>query len=188
MAKRFAGRSDLALTEDGLYQARRVARRVAELGPVAAVYSSPLRRTRQTADEVAARLGIDPPIVEDGLIETDFGEWDGLTFEQVQQKWPAELNRWLGDSAVAPPGGESQDAVARRVRRARDRILAQHARTTVALVTHVSPIKILVALALTAPPAAVHRMYLGPASVSVIDYFADGPVSLRSFNDTAHLS
>ena len=187
VAKRFAGRSDLELTDAGREQARRTAERVAELGPVDVLISSPLRRTRQTAQHLADRLGL-PVLVEDGMIETDFGDWDGYTYAEVSQKWPMELQRWLTDPSVAPPSGESFEAVTRRVRRARDRILAQHAGKTVAVVSHVTPIKTLVRLALDAPALALQRMYLGAASICVIDYYADGPVSLQSFNDTAHLA
>jgi probable phosphoglycerate mutase len=186
VAKKFAGRSDLELTDEGVEQARRAAGRIAELGPVDVLISSPLRRTRQTAQQIADRLEL-PVQVEDGVIETDFGDWDGYTFEEVRQRWPAELQRWLEDPAVAPPAGESFETVTRRVRRARDRILAQHAGKTVVVVSHVSPIKTLVRLALDAPVSAMRQMFLAPASVSVIEYYADGPVSLQSFNDTAHL-
>jgi broad specificity phosphatase PhoE/ribonuclease HI len=186
VAKRFAGRSDLELTEEGKAQAARTARRIGELGPVHVLISSPLRRTRQTAEAIAAEIGMSVDI-EDGFVETDFGDWDGYTFSEVSERWPDEMQAWLADSSVAPPGGESFDSVTRRVRRARDRILAQHAGNTVVAVSHVTPIKILVRLALDAPPAALHRMYLAPASISQIDYFGDGPVSLRSFNESAHL-
>lgn len=187
LAKKFAGRSDLPLTDLGRDQARRAAGRVAELGPVDALVSSPLLRTRQTAAEIAERLGLDI-VLEDGMVETDFGKWDGRSFGEVRDQWPVELDRWLDDPAVAPPAGESFDDVTRRVRRARDRILARYEGRTVVMVSHVSPIKILVRLALDAPPAALHRMLLSPASICQIDYYRDGPVSLTSFNDSAHLT
>jgi broad specificity phosphatase PhoE/ribonuclease HI len=186
VAKRFAGRSDLELTDEGTEQAKRAARRVADLGPVHAVVSSPLRRTRQTAAAIATALNLDVGISE-GMVEADFGDWDGYTFAEVQEKWPGELSAWMADPTVAPPNGESFDTVTRRVRRARNAILTAHTGETVVVVSHVSPIKILVRLALDAPPSALHRMYLAPASISVIDYFSDGPVSLRSFNDSAHV-
>jgi probable phosphoglycerate mutase len=187
LAKRFAGRSDLPLTALGVEQAAQAADRVAALGPVDALVCSPLLRTRQTAAALGERLGIEP-VVDEGMIELDYGDWDGYTFDEIRQSSPDELQRWLADPAVAPPAGESLTQLTRRVRRSRDRLLAGHEGRTVAVVTHVSPIKCLVQLALDAPAAAVHRMFLSPASVSVIDYFADGPVSLRSYNDTAHLS
>ncbi|MDQ1721676.1 MAG: ribonuclease / adenosylcobalamin/alpha-ribazole phosphatase [Pseudonocardiales bacterium] len=186
LARRFAGRSDLELTDAGREQARRAADRVAELGPVDVLISSPLRRARQTAQQLADRLEL-PVLIEDDMIETDFGDWDGYTFDEVRQRWPAELERWLADPAVAPPSGESFETVTRRVRRARNRILAQHSGKTVVVVSHVSPIKILVRLALDAPASALYRMFLAPASICAIDYYADGPVSLQSFNDAAHL-
>ncbi|HTZ45865.1 MAG TPA: bifunctional RNase H/acid phosphatase [Jatrophihabitans sp.] len=186
VVKRFAGRSDLDLTADGVRQAEQAAGRIAELAGIEAIYSSPLLRTRHTAEIVGRRLGL-PVTVEDGLIETDFGDWDGYTIDEISQRWPAELARWLADPAVAPPGGESLDAAGRRARQARDRILRQQAGHTVAVVSHVTPIKELVRLALDAPQAAVHRMYLAPAGISTIDYYAEGAVSLRGYNETAHL-
>jgi broad specificity phosphatase PhoE/ribonuclease HI len=186
VSRRFAGRSDLDLTEDGVAQAAAAAGRVAALGPVHALYSSPLVRTRHTAAIIGDRLGL-PAGLEPGLTETDYGDWDGYTFAELQQRWPAELARWLSDPTVAPPGGESQHATTLRAAAARDTILGRHPGRTVVAVSHVSPIKALVQLALGAPPAAVHRMFLAPASVSVIDYFTEGPVSLRAYNDTSHL-
>ncbi len=184
--KRFAGRSDLELLPLGLRQAAAAAQRVSRLGAVDRVYSSPLLRTRQTAAAVAGELGL-PVELEDGLVEADFGAWDGYTFGEIRQSEPEAVQRWLSDPAVAPPAGESQQAVAARVLAARDRLVQRHPAQTLALVTHVTPIKLLVVDALAAPQSAVHRMYLAPASISVIDYFPDGPVSLRSYNDTAHL-
>jgi probable phosphoglycerate mutase len=186
VAKRFAGRSDLPLTEDGVEQAKRAARRVSDLGPVDVIVSSPLQRTRQTAQQISDVIGVGVE-VSDGFAETDFGDWDGFTFAEVQQRWPDELQAWLADPSVSPPKGESFDVVTRRVRRARDKVLAAHPGKTIAVVSHVSPIKILVRLALDAPPSALHRMFLAPAAISVVDYYPDGPTSLRAFNDNAHL-
>jgi ribonuclease H / adenosylcobalamin/alpha-ribazole phosphatase len=184
--RRFAGRSDLDLTEEGAAQAARAAERVVQIGGVTAVVSSPLARTRQTAGIIAERLGL-PVQTEDDFAETDFGEWDGYTFGEVRDRWPAEMSEWLADPFVAPPGGESFETVTKRVSDARDRVLAEFAEQSVLVVSHVTPIKVLVRLALQAPSSALHRMYLQPASVSVLDYFSDGNVALRSFNENAHL-
>jgi len=189
VARRFAGRSDLPLTERGVQQAELAADRLAGLaGSVAAVFSSPLLRTRQTADRIAGRLGL-PVTIEDGLIETDYGAWDGHSFDEVRQRWPADLARWLADPTAVPTGGESFQTVGRRVGAARDRIVERHPGQVVLLVSHVSPIKLLVQSALGAPVSAVHRMYLEPASITVIDYLDGNPAgaSLRGYNDTAHL-
>ncbi|HEX4726395.1 MAG TPA: bifunctional RNase H/acid phosphatase [Jatrophihabitans sp.] len=189
VARRFAGRSDLPLTERGVRQAELAADRLAGLADsVAAVLSSPLLRTRQTADRIADRLEL-PVSIEDGLIETDYGVWDGHSFDEVRQRWPDDLTRWLADPTALPTGGESFATVGRRVGAARDRIVERHPGQTVLLVSHVSPIKLLVQSALGAPVSAVHRMYLDPASITVIDYLDGNPAgaSLRGYNDTAHL-
>jgi ribonuclease H / adenosylcobalamin/alpha-ribazole phosphatase len=102
-------------------------------------------------------------------------------------RWPAELTAWQGDANVAPPGGESFAQVATRVNGALDRLLASHAGQTIAVVSHVTPIKILVCRALLAPPAAMFRMHLDVASLCETAWFADGPALLRSLNDTEHL-
>ena len=145
-----------------------------------------MRRTRQTADAVAAALGVTVREV-DGFRECAFGEWEGLTFDEVRERWPAELGRWLGDPTVEPPGGESFVEVRRRVLRARDQVLARHPRQTVLVVTHVTPIKVLVTDALGAPVEAVHRMELTPATLTELQWFEAGQTSMRRFNDAAHL-
>jgi len=186
--KRFSGvRSDPELTDRGVEQAARAARALAAYGDTAAVVTSPLRRCRQTADAVGQALPGAPVRLDDDLRECDFGVWEGRTFAEVQQGWPQELAGWLSSPSIAPPEGESFDAVARRVRRARDRALKDYPAQTVVLVTHVTPVKTLVRLALEAPPQAVFRMELALASLSEVSYFADGATSLRRFNDTAHL-
>ena len=108
---------------------------------------------------VAAELGLPVREVE-RLRECAFGEWEGQTFAEVQERWPDELSAWLADTSVAPPGGESFDAVAARVRRARDQLLARHPGRTVLAVSHVTPIKLLVREALPAPLSALYRMEL----------------------------
>jgi len=188
-AKRFSGSGGLdpSLSDDGRAQAVAAAARLRQLGGVDAVVASPLARTRETADVVAAALGLDVRI-DEGVAECAFGDWEGLTFAEVQAQDPVALEQWLASTAVAPPGGESFDELTGRVGRARDRLIARYPGQTVVVVTHVSPIKTLVRLALDAPARAIYRMELTPASLTELAYFADGNVSLRSFNDVAHLS
>ncbi len=183
--KRYAGRSDVPLTQAGVQQAAAAAKRLASAG-LNVIVASPLRRAAATAAEVAAVTGV-PVMTDEGFRETDFGAWDGLTFAEVRQRWPAELGAWLADPAVPPPGGESFADVSARVAGALDRVLAHHSRQRVLIVSHVTPIKALVASALLAPPAALYRMHLDVAALCEIDWYADGPAVLRSFNDTAHL-
>ncbi|WP_234376410.1 bifunctional RNase H/acid phosphatase [Streptomyces sp. CB01201] len=188
-SKRFSGSggSDPELSAVGRGQAERAAAAFAERGTIEAIVSSPLRRCRETAAAVAARLGLDVHI-EEGLRETDFGAWEGLTFGEVRERYPDDLDAWLGSAKAAPTGGgESFATVARRVAAARDRLIAAYPRRTVLAVTHVTPIKTLVRLALGAPPESLFRMELSAASISAVAYYADGNASVRVLNDVGHL-
>ena len=182
--RRFSGRNDLPLDGTGERQAAALAER--DLGDPVAVVSSPLRRARQTADAIAGPLGLTVG-TDDDLAELDFGDWEGLTFDEARARDGAALDAWTGSPDAAPPDGESFTALGRRVRRAREVIVVAHADRTVVVVTHVTPIKTLVRFALDAPPQAMYRLHLDTASVSIIDYFADGNSSVRLVNDTSHL-
>ena len=181
---RFSGVGDRPLTEIGLGQAGAAARRLRGCSAVAVV-ASPLRRAVQTADLVAAEIGV-AVTVDEGLRETDFGDWEGYTFAEVQQRWPDQLSAWLASPDVAPPAGESFVDTARRVRQSRDRVLAAYGGRTVVVVSHVTPIKTLVRLALEAPSGTLYRMHLDLVSISEIDWYADGPAVVRRLNDTCH--
>jgi ribonuclease H / adenosylcobalamin/alpha-ribazole phosphatase len=183
--RRFAGRGDIALTETGLRQAAAAADRLVPRG-IDAIVTSPLQRARRTAEAVATATGA-PLTVDDALAETDFGKWEGLTFGEAAERWPEEMSAWLASADVAPPGGESLADASARALTALDGLLAAHPRATLLLVSHVTPIKAMACRALLAPPAAMFRIHLDVASLTEIDWFADGPVQLRSLNDTGHL-
>jgi ribonuclease H / adenosylcobalamin/alpha-ribazole phosphatase len=183
--RRYAGRTDVPLTDLGVRQAAAAAKRLASAG-ITLIVTSPLSRAVRTAGEVAAVTGAQVA-TDEGFRETDFGAWEGLTFAEVRERWPDELRAWLADPAVAPPGGESFAEVSTRVTGALHRALAGREGQAILIVSHVTPIKTLVAAALLAPPAALYRMHLDVAALSEIDWYPDGPAVLRSFNDTAHL-
>ncbi|ASW56134.1 bifunctional RNase H/acid phosphatase [Plantactinospora sp. KBS50] len=187
--RRYSGRGDVPLTDLGRRQAAAVAGRVAGLcAQVAAVVSSPLGRCTATARSIAAATGDPPLVIRDDLIECDFGEWEGRTFAEVHERWPAEQADWLGSPAVAPPGGESFVEVATRVRRAVADLVAAYPKATIAVVSHVSPIKLILRDALAAGDSFLHRLYLDAAGLSVVDYWPDGGVAVRSVNEVAHLA
>lgn len=183
--KKFSGLGgdDPGLNADGRAQVAATAEWLAVLADeIDAVVSSPLRRTRETAAIIAEVLGKEVE-VEDGLAEAAFGTWDGLTFAEVQDNHPDDLDAWLGAVDVAPTGGgESFVEVDARVRHTRDRLIAAYPGKTVLAVTHVTPIKVLVKLALEAPLDSLFRMELAPASVTVISWYPDGQASMRMFN------
>lgn len=196
--KRFSGGlagSNPPLSAAGRAQASATA---AWLAPIAdqvnAVVSSPVLRARQTADEVAAALGHEV-IERPAFTEIDFGRWEGLTFAEVHERYPEEMAAWF-DSLGTPPGGadESFRDVQQRVLSGLRDLVAQHPGGLVVVVSHVTPIKVLVAHAVGAPLEAIYRMELSPASVTVLDVHprhpdATDPVnlaSLRLFNAVPH--
>jgi broad specificity phosphatase PhoE/ribonuclease HI len=183
--KRFSGRGDIALTERGEAQAAAAAGRLAGSG-IDVIVSSPLRRAQQTAAAVAEAAGLEVT-VDAGFVETDFGQWEGSSLREVSKTSPAEVRAWLDDPRVAPPGGESMVATAARVAAARDRVMSEHPAKTVLIVTHVTPIKMMLRDALDAPMNAVYRLHLDLASLSIVDWFAESPSVVRLMNDTSHL-
>ena len=185
--KRFCGLrgADPELTPAGVEQARAAATALRSRG-IAVVVSSPLRRARQTAEEVAVALGL-PVEVEERIVECAFGDWDGHTLDEVQDRWPDEARTWLADLSAAPPGGESFVDVHRRVVAAREDLVTRCAGRTVLVVSHVTPIKMMLVDALAAPLPTTQRMELAPASLAELHWYPGGMASLRRFNDTAHL-
>jgi broad specificity phosphatase PhoE len=172
------GRADPPLTERGTEQAGALARRL-EAERVRAVRTSPLQRARQTAEPIAAALGLDV-VVDERLIELDYGEWDTASFADLP---PDALARWRNDPTFSPPGGESLRAVTERVASFCTELLdGPHA----VAVSHVSPIKAAVSWALGAGEELGWRMFLDLASITRIAG-RDGNASLVGFNDISHL-
>lgn len=187
--RRYSGRGDVALSARGRAQAEAVARRVVALGaPLGGVVSSPLSRCLETARLIASAAGGVPLHTDPDLIECDFGAWEGLTFAEVRRRFPDEVSAWLASPAIAPPGGESFDSVRARVRAALSRLLQGYPEQVIVVVSHVSPLKLVLRDALGAGDAFLHRCYLDPAGLSIVDSWPDGVVAVRSVNDTAHLA
>jgi len=184
--KRYSGLGDPALTERGEAQAAGAAERIGALGGVDAILTSPLLRARQTAEAVAAATGL-PVEVRDGLIETDFGEWEGLTFVEARERDPEVFARWLGSTEVAPPGGESFAEAGVRVAAERAKIVADFPGRTVVVVSHVTPIKLILQEALASGSSILYRLHLDLASLSVAEFYPDGAASVRLVNQTAYL-
>jgi probable phosphoglycerate mutase len=187
--KRFSGglaSSNPGLSDEGRAQVREVAEWLAPVGAsVEAVVASPVRRTVESAQILAERLDV-PLVEEPGFAEMEFGTWDGMTFVEVSAQRPDEMEKWLGSLDVAPGGGETFHEVERRVMAGLTRLLGRYAGKTVIVVSHVTPIKTLVAHAVDAPLTALFRMELSTASVSVVSFVSeDGEVtrgSLRLYN------
>ncbi|WP_280238154.1 bifunctional RNase H/acid phosphatase [Nocardia abscessus] len=184
--RRYSGRGNPPLTPLGREQAARAAKMLAAKGGITAVVSSPLGRARETAEAAAAALGV-PVEVHDGLIETDFGVWEGLTFAEAAQRDPDLHARWIGDPTVAAPGGESFEEVTGRVDAARRDLLERYPGANLVVVSHVTPIKTLLRLALDVGPALLYRLHLDLASLSIAEFYPDSGSSVRLVNDTSYL-
>ncbi|MFJ6669509.1 bifunctional RNase H/acid phosphatase [Actinosynnema sp. NPDC091369] len=186
VARRYSGRGNPPLTDVGRGQAEAAARRLAKVDGLTAVVSSPLGRARETARAVATATGAELSW-DDDLIETDFGAWEGLTFTEAAERDSDVHRRWLGDPSVPAPGGESFDQVHHRVRRARNAIVSRFGGANVVVVSHVTPIKCLLRMALDVGPSLLFRLHLDLASLSVVEFYPDGHASVRLVNDTSHL-
>jgi probable phosphoglycerate mutase len=186
--RRYSGRDDVPLTALGEAQAKAVAARVAGLVDAGTpIVSSPLGRAHQTAAAIAEATGSTVEVA-DGLVETDFGAWERLTFAQASTRDPELHGRWLADTSVPAPDGESFDEVHRRVRRVRDDLVARIGAGTAVVVSHVTPIKSLLRMGLDVGPSLLFRLHLDLASLSIVEFYPDGNASVRLVNDTSHLS
>ncbi|MFE9326620.1 bifunctional RNase H/acid phosphatase [Nocardia sp. NPDC052278] len=184
--RRYSGRGNPPLTDLGREQAARAAKMLAAKGGIAAVVTSPLGRARETAEAAATALDI-PVRVLDGLTETDFGDWEGLTFQEAAQRDPQLHARWLGDPSTPAPNGESFDQVRERVEAVRRDLLALYPGQNIVVVSHVTPIKTLLQLALGVGPSLLYRLHLDLASLSIAEFYPDGGSSVRLVNDTSYL-
>jgi probable phosphoglycerate mutase len=184
---RFSGLSDEPLSAEGTRQVMAAARRLATGTHIDAIVSSPLKRAAATTAIVADELGL-PAVTDDDLRETDFGEWEGLTLAEIQRRDAEAVTAWQHDPDQAPPGGESFTATAERVRRGCERIRRQHRGETVLVVSHITPIKIMLCEALGVPLLAMYRLYLGSACINEIRWHEDQFAAVCRVNDTSHLT
>ena len=179
------GRADVPLNELGRAQARALASSFTRAP--AAIYSSPLARTFETARAIGAATGIDV-VAEPDLVEMDVGEMEHLTRTELRERYPDFLRAWLsGDAAGARmPGGETLAEVQERAWRAIERMRAAHPDGEVVAVAHNFVILTVVCRALNLPLSEFRRLRHGLASRTVID-MVDGGATLIHLNDHAHL-
>ena len=161
----------VGMTERGRAEIAAQAERLAG-EKIAAIYASPLQRTRESAEIVAARLGL-PIEFRDDLIELDFGEWTGATFDSIRAdpRWQA----WSTQRSLAAiPGGESMRAVQQRVVAALLELNERHLHETVVLVSHGDVIRSALVYALGMPLDFYNRIEIGQGSISTINISASG--------------
>ena len=184
--ERFRGRADLELNETGLWQAQALAKRIREDFVVDAIYSSPLRRARQTAEAIARETNL-PIRVLDGLNDLDYGDWTGLTPEEVAVRYPQLYDLWLTKPEQLPiPGGETFDDVRRRALAAVEEVVSRHEGQTVVLASHKAVCKILVCSLMGLSNGSFWRIEQDNAALNLIRY-ETGRYVIELLNDTCHL-
>ncbi len=185
---RFAGATDVPLSDEGRQQAGRLATRLADL-PIAAVYASPLGRTMDTAAVLAVPHHLEVRACA-GLREISHGHWEKLTRHEVEEKFPNEAAAWEADPyTFAPAGGESGLAVTARALPELIEIVRRHEGCQVIVVSHKATIRLLLSSLLGFDPRRYRdNLDQDPAALNIVDF--KGPVKARLmlFNDTSHYS
>ena len=179
------GKLNPPLTEEGRIQAQKVAAEIAKIKPDVLI-SSPLQRTKDTTEEIAKVTGL-TPIYDEAWYECNFGEWDGLSITEVQEKWPNEYTSWISSSAFTPPGGESYDDLAARIEPAFDALAEKYPNQKVVVVTHNGVIKQLASIVLEGNPNSLFHIDVSPCSISSFSIWpSDGLRAVRSINERGH--
>jgi broad specificity phosphatase PhoE len=184
---RFRGQADVELDEFGLKQAQATGCYLAARWPVVAVYASPLRRATQTAEAIARAHGLTARPLE-GLLDINFGEWQGLSPDEVAQRYPALYRAWWeAPHTVRFPGGERLDDVRSRIVAALDDVVARHPEQAVALVSHTVANRVLLCAVLGWGNDRFWRLRQETCAVNVFDVEDDGTFTIVLLNDTCHL-
>ncbi len=183
---RYVGVRDEPLTDKGLQQAHQAAEALAQI-PVRIVLASPLRRAADTAAEIKKACGVDLRL-DSRLSEGSFGRWEGLNRTEVLKLGKEDAQRlaqWEADPACAPPGGESLEKVQKRIISLAAELESEFSGSSAVIVSHVGPIKALIAAALNMPLQVSQRLFLDPCTISVVDW-GERPL-VRLFNSHAHM-
>ncbi len=183
---RFAGATDVELSEEGRRQATCLGDRLRTMS-IAAIYTSPMKRTRETSRLAGAAHPLEP-VAEPALREIDHGRWEGLTRSEVELRFPEEYAAWIADPySFAPQSGEAGSQVLARARPALDAIVTRHPGETVAIVSHKATIRLLISDLLgIAPTTYRERLEVSPACLNIVET-KGGPFGrLFLFNDTSH--
>lgn len=182
--RRYIGRTNLTLSTKGIEQAKSLARRFAR-EDVEAIFTSPLKRSLETARIIGREVSLEPVVINE-LIEVDFGKWEGLTYEEIKEKFGEIIDRWLfSPSKVEIPSGESWEEVMRRAKEFLRQVSERPEKTGLAI-THGGIIKTIVALIFNHQRVPFASFLIGNASVSAVG-FTEGRPYLLFLNDTCHL-
>ena len=187
IARRFQGQSNVPLNEFGRKQAAALADRLSTQH-VDALYSSDLERAFETAKMIVHVSGCSPDLHSDlRLREINFGDWEGLSYNEIKERYPSALAKRETDIYKnAPPNGETLEQLSVRVQSMLDELYARHQEQTVLIVAHGGVLQILLCCALRLNPTMYWQFHLSTASLSEIALYPDGAI-LNLLNDTSHL-
>jgi probable phosphoglycerate mutase len=184
---RFSGSSDPPLTEVGEAMARAFAEAYASMA-WEAIYTSPMMRTRQTADALCQLTRMQAK-VEDGLKEVDYGDWEGLRQDEVKERWPEAFAYWADDVASrGTPGGETAFHVAARAMRVVEEIRSRHEQGNVLLVSHKATLRIITCALLGLDVRLFRERIAQPVAAVTLFVVTKGTAQLTWFADRSHLS
>ncbi|CQR71281.1 Phosphoserine phosphatase 1 [Sporomusa ovata DSM 2662] len=185
LERKYQGHSDIALTDKGLRQAEAVGARLAE-EKIDAVYASDLSRAFKTAEYIAAKHSLTVSVVP-ALREIKFGDWEGLTYEQISAQWPGLLGKlWTTPDELQIPGGESFQQLKERAYAAIEKIVAAHPDQTVAVVAHGGTIGTILCAMLGIHLNHVWNIRQDNTAVNIIEYY-DGRPTITLLNCVRHL-
>jgi broad specificity phosphatase PhoE len=180
------GQVDVPLDDTGLAQAAATAARIAAEWKPAALYSSPLRRAVQTAELIADRLGLEVRTVS-GFNDMNFGQWQGLSYSEVRQRWPEVSQAWLtAPQTVTFPNGESLARVRQRGVSALQQVIEQHPNQDAVIVGHTVLNRVLLCAVLGLDDSHHWRIGQDTCAVNTIEW-REGVFFVGSINDTCHL-
>ncbi len=184
--ERFRGRADVPLNRMGIAQAEATARRLAREPKPAAVYSSPLSRAALTAAKIAGFHGLTVRL-HDGLIDIDYGQWQGLTPRQVGERWPEKLDAWYNaPQAARIPAGEDLQVVRDRGMETVRELVREHGEATIVLVAHTVMNRLILLGVLGLGNDRFWDLGQEPCAINRISV-REGGFALVSLNDTCHL-
>ena len=196
-SKRISGRGgeDPKLSDLGRLDAKLVADALKQIGnsgpwsylnPISAIVASPIQRTLDTANIISNELGLGVSVNEN-IAEISFGDWDGHTNDEVKAKWPQEFAAWQGSWDVAPPNGESLAEFDARVLKGLYEIVEEHQGKSVAVVSHVMPIRGMTRKAIEGGISAYWAPQISPCSITILRFWGKQAAEVLTVNSTSHL-
>jgi broad specificity phosphatase PhoE len=181
----FRGRLDIQLNQTGKEQARAVAKALRGIN-MAAIYSSPLSRALETAKVISGYLNLEPQ-VDDGFVDFDYGDWQGMPHREVEKHYPDLYKKWHEEPhKLTMPGGESLADVRDRSTQALNKLLSKHGNQTLAIISHRVVNKVLLCAVLSLGNAHFWCVKQDTCAINVFDYTKDSFI-IYKLNDTCHL-